>query len=222
MVPGGGKVMTGPTGPISVQLVEDDSEIREGLERILGRDPRIVCSRCFGTAEEFFRALKRGTGPRPDLVLMDIELPGCSGIEATRRLRQLEPTIDVVMLTIRNDDEAIFESLCAGAVGFLLKSTRPSLLPEYILQAREGGSPMSLPIARRVALSFRRVEAPVLTDRERQILAELCQGKGYKEIGADLFISPLTVHSHLKNIYRKLEVRSKNEAVAKALKEGWI
>ncbi len=206
---------------LRISLVEDDEEIRNGLEAILRQEDGLILLGAFPTGEDAIAAFPSQVPP-PDLFLMDITLPGASGIETTRELRRVHPDLDVLMLTVRDDDQAVFDSLCAGAVGYLLKTTPPRRLLQAIREARDGGSPMSPSIARRVTASFRVERDHTLTPREQEILAALCNGKSYAEAARDLFISESTVHSHIKNIYRKLEVHSKNEAVAKALRNRWV
>jgi DNA-binding NarL/FixJ family response regulator len=158
----------------------------------------------------------------PDVVLMDIELPGMSGIEGIQKIREKHPEIDTIMLTVHEDDKMVFNSLCAGATGYLIKTTPPARLLEAIKDVKEGGAPMSAGVARMVIQSFQSSPQKILTPRESEILSLLCEGKSYKMIAAALFISQGTVHSHIKNIYRKLEVNSKSEAVAKAFQEKLI
>lgn len=205
---------------IRVAVVEDDPDIRAGLEVLLDGGSGARCIAAFASGEEALAGLREGVDV--DLVLMDIELPGDTGIETTRRLRAKRPDLEVVMLTVREDDDAVFQSLCAGAVGYLLKTTPPSRLFAAIEEAHAGGAPMSPTIARRVARSFQSTSPSPLSERETEILAQLCQGMSYREIGNALFISERTVHSHLKNIYRKLEVHSKTEAMARAMRERWV
>lgn len=157
-----------------------------------------------------------------DVLLMDISLPGMSGIEGVRLLRERFPALDIIMLTVHDDDRSVFDSLCAGACGYLVKTTHPTKILAAIEEVHRGGAPMSPAIARMVASSFRRSANSPLTPRETEILQQVCVGKSYKMIAAELFISQETVHSHLKNIYRKLEVSSKTEAMAKAFRERWI
>lgn len=229
------------TSIIRVAIVEDDPDLRAGLAAILGEGTGCRCLGAYASAEEALahlldpRSSQAGTpGPTqraerdpehlgsPDLVLMDIELPGIDGIEATRRLRLERPELDVVMLTVREDDDAVFRSLCAGAVGYLVKTTPPVRLLAAVREAHAGGAPLSPAIARKVTRSFQAVSPSPLSSRETEILGRLCEGKSYREIGTALFISERTVHSHLKNIYRKLEVHSKTEAMARAMRERWV
>ena len=158
---------------------------------------------------------------RPDVVLMDINLPRMSGIECTRRLKERQPDVPIMMLTIYEDDEKIFDSLTAGASGYLLKKTPPAKLLDAILELHNGGSPMSSRIARKVVETFRALgtsskEIENLSKRESEILSHLAKGYRYKEIADTLFISIETVRTHIRNIYEKLHVRSRSEAVLKA------
>lgn len=147
---------------------------------------------------------------------MDIQLPGMSGIEGVRRIKKFLPDLDIIMLTIHDDDRRVFDSLCAGACGYLVKTTPPVKILEAIKDVHNGGAPMSASIARLVLQSFRKSSDSNLSPREQEILALLCQGKSYKMIADALHLSKGTVHSHLKKIYKKLEVNSMTEAVAKA------
>jgi DNA-binding NarL/FixJ family response regulator len=158
----------------------------------------------------------------PDIVLMDIGLPGMSGIEGIREIKKKMPQQDIVVLTVHDDDDLVFEALCAGACGYLIKDTPPEKLLEAIREAHHGGAPMSATVARLVVRSFQMEPHAALTQREQDILAQLCRGKSYKMIASALFISQDTVRSHIRHIYQKLQVRSKSEAVAKALKERLV
>ncbi|MEO1516602.1 MAG: response regulator transcription factor [Bacteroidota bacterium] len=204
---------------ISVAIVDDKRDIREGLKLILNGATDFSCKAVYENAESCIEGLAREL---PDVILMDIELPQMSGIECARHLKQSYPQLDIIMLTVHDDDASIFQSLKAGATGYLTKNIFPSKLLNAIKEVRSGGSPMSSAIARRVVSSFKNVQRPghQLTSREREVLNLLCQGKSYKVIGDRLFISGNTVRFHLKNIYRKLQVNSKYEAVIKAKGEN--
>jgi DNA-binding NarL/FixJ family response regulator len=158
----------------------------------------------------------------PDVVLMDIGLPKMSGIEGVRILKEALPNTDFIMLTIQDDDESVFNSLCAGATGYLLKDTPPAGLLHSIREVREGGSPMSSSIARKIVGSFRRSGESPLTNRESEILEKLCNGENYKAIASSLFISGNTVRAHIKSIYRKLHVTSRAQAVRTALQNKLV
>jgi len=159
----------------------------------------------------------------PDAVLMDIDLPGKSGIEGVKVLKERFPETEFIMLTISEETSHVFDSLCAGAGGYLKKNTPPSKILDAIKEVRSGGSPMSMEIARLVVESFRTQKKGYdLTEREREILQKLCKGHSYKMIAANLYIDINTVKYHIKNIYKKLQVNSKGEAISKSLKENLI
>ena len=159
---------------------------------------------------------------RPDVVLMDIQLPGMSGIDGVSRVKKLLPETDVVMLTIHMDDELVFRALSAGASGYLVKDSRTDHILDALREVRSGGAPMSSNIARMIVQSFRKAPESPLSPRETEVLTHLCQGQSYKVIGSSLHISEDTVHFHIKNIYRKLQVHSKSAAVAKALRDKLV
>lgn len=204
---------------ISVVIVEDDSEIRESLELLINGTPDYECLKSFEDAET---ALKWLNEEIPDVVLMDIGLPGISGIEAIKRIKQKYPSLDVLVLSIHENDEYVFDALCAGATGYLTKDTPPNKIMDGIKEVYEGGAPMSSQIARMVIGSFKIKPSPELTKRETEVLTDLCNGSSYKMIADNLFISEETVRKHIKNIYRKLEVHSKSEAVAKAIRDHLV
>jgi len=205
--------------PIYVSLIEDDADIRQGLKLLLKGTPGFSCVAAYSDCES---ALREIPNDPPDVLLMDIQLPGMSGIDGVRRIKKLLPDLDVIMLTIHDDDKRVFESLCAGACGYLVKTTPPAKLLDAIQEVYNGGAPMSASIARLVIQSFRRSSDSNLTAREQEILALLCKGKSYKMIAEALHLSKGTVHSHLKKIYKKLEVNSMTEAVAKAHQERLV
>jgi DNA-binding NarL/FixJ family response regulator len=204
---------------IHVAIVEDDDEIRQTLALIIDGTPGFWCKHTFADG---LSALKPLREIYVNVVLMDIEMPGMSGIECVRRLKPDLPGVDFLMLTIRHDDEAVFQSICAGASGYLLKDTPPAELLERIEEVREGGAPMSASIARRVIQSFHRLKKSPLSERETEILRLLAQGMNYRSAAEQLFLSPHTVKTHIKNIYEKMEVNSRAEAVRKGMTDGWI
>lgn len=201
----------------TVALVEDSAPLRRNLERMLRRAPgvRCVCACC--TAEE---ALKQVPLLKPDVVLMDINLPGASGIECTARLKLQMPAMQVIMLTVYEDTASIFSALKAGACGYLLKRSSPAEILDALTDVRSGGAPMTSEIARKIVMTFQS-PAPTLADavtftiREQEILELLSQGQVSKEIADKLSISYHTVRVHTKHIYEKLHVRSRSEAVLK-------
>jgi len=204
---------------ISVTIVEDNDDLRENLAFLID-GARDYC--CAGTHRDCESALERLEDERPDVVLMDIGLPGMSGIEGIREIKKMWPGQNVIVLTVHDDDDLVFEALCAGACGYLIKDMPPEKLLEAIQEAHHGGAPMSGSIARMVVRSFQMAPHAALTRREKDILIQLCKGKSYKMIASALFISQDTVRSHIRHIYQKLQVRSKSEAVAKALKERLV
>jgi len=209
--------------PITVAIVEDDKGLREDLAGFINSRRGLRCTATFGTAEEALQALP---AKPPDVVLMDIHLPGMSGIEAIAALQPRLPDTQFMVLTVFEESEKIFAALRAGASGYLLKRAAPSELAEAIEQVHAGGSPMSPQIARQVVRFFQtqaragsRGSADVegLTDRERDLLALLARGKPYKAISDQLGISVDTVRSHIRRIYKKLHVHSRTEAAVKFL-----
>lgn len=207
-------------GEIRVALVEDVRALREGFRLLIDGTEGFRCTASFRTMEEAIDKL--GPDP-PDVLLTDIGLPGMSGIEGVRRLKERHPDLTVLMLTVYDDDERIFDALCAGACGYLLKKTPPARLLESLKEAASGGAPMTPEVARRVVALFREVRPPEradyhLTPHELRLLKLLVEGHNYKTAAAQLGISFNTVCFHIKQIYEKLQVHSKSEAVAKALR----
>lgn len=209
---------------ISVGIVEDDASIREGISTLIGTTPGFVCGHVYESCEDALAAV--GDEP-PDVMLMDINLGGMSGIEGVKELKSRFPSMEILMLTVFEENDKIFRSLCAGASGYLLKKIPPDELLSAIQEAKSGGAPMTASIARKVLSVFQSIApAPrpdvVLTTREREILEHLVAGSSYKMIAQDLFISIDTVSSHVKKVYQKLQVHSKSEAVAKALRHRLV
>jgi DNA-binding NarL/FixJ family response regulator len=211
---------------IQVALVEDDPGVRANLAAMLNSTPGFQCQAAY---PDGFSALKHIPASRPDVVLMDINLPGMLGTECVRQLKNVAPGVPVLMLTVYDDSEQIFKSLMAGASGYLLKRTPKDKLLEAIREINSGGAPMSRQIARRVVQFFQEIEQmpagaqktpelQTLTDREEQVLALLAKGHAYKEIADLLAISFETVRTHIRSIYEKLHVHSRTEAVLKYLK----
>jgi len=205
---------------ISVVIVEDNEDLREGLSQLIQGTPGYQCVGAFGDCSRFLGGLDK---LRPSVVLMDIGLPGMSGIEGVRKLKARLPEVEVLMLTVFEDDEKIFDSLCAGASGYILKKTPPAKILEAIQELHEGGAPMTAKIARRVLRMFQPAAeaaspAAQLTNREQQILAGLVKGMSYKMISSVYSISIDTVRSHVRHIYGKLHVNSKVQAITLAMK----
>ena len=201
---------------IKVALVEDSPAMRRNLERMLRRAPGVRCVCACGTAEE---ALEHVPASQPNVVLMDINLPGASGIVCTARLKQLVPAVQIMMLTVYEDSTSIFSALKAGACGYLLKRSSPAEILEALADVCQGGAPMTSEIARKIVETFQspppvgNSETAHLSAREQEILELLSRGKVSKEIARHLSISYHTVRVHLKHIYEKLHVRSQAEAL---------
>lgn len=209
-----------PVPSIRVAVVEDRLTFRRGLRAILDLTPWIECVGMFGTAEE---ALRDAPRVLPDVVLMDLNLPGLSGIECTRELKRLHPVAQVVMLTIEENNERVFAALRAGAAGYLLKSSTPAEILDAIQVVARGGSPMSAIVARRIVESFHGAPEPSalrenLSPREVEVLERIARGRRVKEAAAELGVSVTTVQTYLRRIYEKLQVNSQAEAVAKYLR----
>jgi len=203
---------------ITVAIVEDVKDIREGLKLLIDSSDGFTCAEVYVNAED---AVKELPNSRPDVVLMDINLPGITGIEAIRQIKDKCPDTLFIMSTIYEDDENIFESLKAGASGYLLKKTAPSKILDAITEVVNGGSPMSTQIARKVIASFQRKnsidEVDILTPKEKEILKALAKGLRYKEIANEMNIGIETVRSHARKIYEKLQVQSRTEAINKIM-----
>ncbi len=211
-------------GPIRVLIVEDDDALRDGLAALMDGSAGIRCTRRAASVEDALPALRPGEF---DVALFDIGLPGMSGIAGVKRLKEIAPEVQVLMLTVYRDNDRIFEALCAGACGYLLKNTPPDRLLESIHEVHTGGAPMSPEIARRVVDLFRRVQPPPnapyrLSPQEARLLKLLVDGHHYKTAAGQMGVSVHTVGFHMRGIYEKLQVHSKSEAVAKALREGLI
>lgn len=202
---------------IKVILVEDDKDLRKFLASNIGSAENLELVASYEQAEDLVDSI---SFLQPDVVLMDVNLPGMSGIEAVRKLKLIYPRVQFMMCTVLDEDEVIFESLCSGATGYLLKNTRSEEMIEAIWDIYKGGSPMSSSIARKVVQAFSRIHKPsdefnMLSNREKEILDYLSKGFRYKEIAAELFLSVETVRTHIRNIYDKLQVQSRTEAINK-------
>jgi DNA-binding NarL/FixJ family response regulator len=210
---------------ITVIITEDNDTIREGLALLINATEGMSCPVQYSSCEAMLTDIEN---QQPDIMLQDIGLPGISGIEGVREIRKILPDIVILMLTVYEDEENVFESLKAGANGYLLKKTSPAQLIEAIRDAHGGGSPMSSTIARKVVTYFQKgKKQPLtgqekLTPRELEILANLAEGNSYKETASNLFISIDTVRTYIRTIYKKLHVHSQSGAVAKAIKKGLI
>jgi DNA-binding NarL/FixJ family response regulator len=212
---------SGTNGVIRTAIVEDMRDIREGLSMLINFTDGFELTGNYRSMEE---AIPRIKGNVPDVLLSDIGLPGMDGIEGIRILKALYPEMTVLMITVYDDDERIFDAICAGATGYLLKRTPPVKLLENIREAVSGGAPMSPEVAARVIKLFREVRPPEkidhdLTPHETRLLKLLVEGHNYTTAAAELGVSYNTIKFHMRHIYEKLQVHSKSEAVAKALQD---
>jgi DNA-binding NarL/FixJ family response regulator len=206
---------------IKILIYEDNPQLREGLSMLIngsdGFEVLAAYKNCANVVDEV-------EAWRPDVILMDIDMPGVNGIEGLKLIRKINTDVKILMLTVFDDNKNVFESLKAGANGYVLKKTPPARLLEYISEAASGGAPMTASIATQVLKMFSDIKDPVyadynLSEREKQVLQFLVNGYSYKMIAAEMFIAIDTVRSHIKKIYEKLHVNSKSEAVAKAFRD---
>jgi DNA-binding NarL/FixJ family response regulator len=212
------------TPSINVAVVEDDDSLRDGLGMLIAGTTGYRLAGSFGSVEQAMGALGRDL---PDVLLLDINLPGMLGSQAVRPLRERYPATQILMLTVYAEQDRVFESICNGACGYLLKKTPPARLLEAIREAHEGGSPMSPEIARKVVTLFQATRPPAspearLTPHEVRLLKLLAEGHSYQSAGNELGSSINTVRNYIRSIYEKLHVHSKSEAVTKALRGGLI
>ena len=211
-------------GTIRVGIIEDRREIRDGLALLIDGTDGFACAGRWGSMESALEGLRL---PVPEVLLVDLGLPGMSGIEGIRILRERHPGLLMIVLSVYDEDRRIFEALCAGANGYLVKKTPPAELMAALKEAVDGGAPMSPHIARKVIALFRHVRPADppdygLTPREMELLELMAHGHHYKTAADKLGVTRSTVSFHLQRIYRKLQVESKSEAVAKALREGLL
>lgn len=210
--------------PIRVAIIEDQYEVREGLAVLINGTPGFKCAGNYRTMEDALLVLEKDP---PEVLLTDLGLPLMSGAEGIRILKERHPDLPILALTVYNDEEDIFDALCAGASGYLLKNTSPARLLESIKEVLDGGAPMSPEVARRVIRLFREISPPAkadyqLTPQETELLKLMVEGHNYKAAAAKLGITINTVSFHVRNIYAKLQVHSKSAAVAKALRNRLI
>lgn len=201
---------------IKVALIEDDPEIRQLMQLLIDGSPSFECKQVYADVATALADLPKHT---IDVLLMDIDLPGMTGIEGVGVLKRQAFKGAIIMLSVHEDDEAVFDSLCAGAIGYLVKGLPPVQLLAAIEDAHQGGAPMSPHIARRVIQTFQRPQNHSLTNREKEVLEHLCEGENYRSIAEKLFISANTVKAHIKNIYEKLQVNTRAAAVKKAIQQ---
>lgn len=210
--------------PLTVWIVEDNTSFRENLGELIRGTPGLHCEHAFASCEKALTAMEQSV--YPDLILMDIGLPGMNGIEGVQRVKSLSPETRVVMLTVFDENETIFKAICAGASGYLLKSEPTERIIQSLQEVLNGGAPMNAQIARKVIDMFARLAAPRgdygLTSREKEILHALVDGLSKKQIADKLFLSFHTIDMHMRGIYSKLQVHTRSGAVAKALKENLL
>ncbi len=204
---------------IHVAIVEDDAEIREALSGFLNQQEEMCCHCASGSVENFLRHFDKDYVP--DIILMDIGLPGMSGISGIKIIKERNPEIDILMLTVHNEPHKIFQSLCAGATGYLLKTTPFPEIKKAIIEIKAGGAPMTPQIARRVIDYFKQEnsasEESPLTDKEKEIVMNLVAGLSYKMIAEEQCVSIETIRTHIKHIYSKLHVHCKADVIRKSL-----
>jgi DNA-binding NarL/FixJ family response regulator len=210
--------------PIRVVLIEDQRQTREGLATLIGGSAGMQVVARYGSGEE---ALADVASRRPDVVLTDLGLPGIQGVEVVASLHRLLPTSPILVLTVHGEDHYVFDALCAGACGYLLKDIEPARLLASIREVHQGGAPMSPEVARRVVSMFQRFASPRteqsgLSERELEVLGLLAEGHSYKTCADRLAVSIDTIRFHVRRIYERLHVHSRSEAVIKAMRGGWI
>ena len=216
--------MNTPAKPIRLLIFEDNDDMRDSLSILFKGMPGIVFTGAFADA---IHAVDDVAATEPDVILMDIDLPKMNGIEAVWKIKQKFPTVQILMLTVFDDNERIFQSICAGASGYILKRNPPAKIIEGIFEVAEGGGSLTSSIARKVLNMFPRFnaskkETETLTQREREVLALLVKGHSYKMVGAELNVTLETVRSHIKKIYDKLHVHNSGEAIAIALRNRLV
>jgi DNA-binding NarL/FixJ family response regulator len=213
---------------LHVAVFEDNKLVRESFEAILNGTDGFSCSGAFSSCNNLKHDIERS---RPDIILMDIEMPGMSGIEATKKIKQDYPHIKILIQTVFDDDEKVFAAICAGASGYILKKTTPARLIDAIQEVNDGGAPMSPGIATKVLTLFQKFAPPQqetsdesanLTKREKEILLLMMEGNNYHVIAEKCFLSYDTVRTHVRSIYKKLHVASVNQAIVKAFKQRLI
>ncbi len=202
-----------------IVIVEDNDVVRDGFALIINSISNYYVVNSYDNAEDSIKNLKKD---KPDVILMDLELPGMSGIEAITAIKKLNPSIEILVNTIYENSELVFQALCAGASGYITKNSNHTELLNAIRELIQGGAPMTSNIAKMVVKSFQKNPNSPISARETEVLELLAKGKSYSMIARDLFITKETAKSHIKNIYAKLQVNSKSEAIAKATRDKLI
>ncbi len=205
--------------PITVAIIEDDSMIRESYSYLIANSDGFEVVGAYKSYEE---AAKNFLNIRPDVILLDVELPGINGIEALPKIKKLLPTVQILILTVYENNETVFDALSQGASGYLTKNTSSNKIIEAIKEVLEGGAPMSAGVARLVINSFQRNQNSPLSKRETEVLENVSLGKSRRRIADELFIDMETVKTHIKNIYQKLDVHSKADAIKTAKENKFI
>ena len=206
-------------GSVSITIVEDNVIVKDGYELLINSMSKHKVVSTYTTCEKAIKHIKEDD---PDVILMDLELPGMHGIEGIKHIRKILPDVNIIVITVHENSELVFESLCAGANGYITKSSHYNKVLDAIDEIMNGGAPMSTNIARMVVESFQKNQNSPLSSRETEVLELLSRGKSYSTIANELFIHKETVKSHIKNIYYKLQVNSKADAIEKALKNKFI
>ena len=205
--------------PKRVIIIEDNVPLKDAFVEIVNAEDGFKVVDSYTQCEEAISYLDQD---RPDIVLMDIELPGMNGVEGTRIIKAKYPQTAIIVVTVYDHSKIVFDALCAGAIGYLTKNVNPDYLVEALHEAVQGGAPMSIRIAKMVVDSFRKATHSILSDRETDVLRLLASGSSYRSIGEQLFISRNTIKYHIKNIYEKLQVHTREEAIRKANREKLI
>ncbi|MEQ6125069.1 response regulator transcription factor [Pseudotenacibaculum sp. MALMAid0570] len=203
----------------NVVVVEDNKTLNTAFTRIINSSTKFQVSGSYDNCEDAIQNLKEDL---PDIVLMDIQLPGINGVEGTRKIKKVAPKTNILIITVYENSETVFDALCAGAIGYLTKNTTSEKLLAALEEVLAGGAPMSIHIAKMVVSSFKKTIHSDLTSRELEVLTLLSKGKSYRSIAEVLFISTNTIKFHIKNIYDKLQVKSKEEAINKANSQNLI
>ncbi|PWH81971.1 DNA-binding response regulator [Algibacter marinivivus] len=202
-----------------IVIIEDNIPLSIGYQKIINKTEDFKVVAIYDTCEEALENLKHDN---PRIVLMDIELPKMNGVEGTKKIKQINPNIDIVIVTVYENSETVFDALCAGASGYITKNTSQQQLTFALSEVIKGGAPMSINIAKMVVQSFRKSTNSILSDRETEVLTLLASGKSYNSVAETLFISVNTIRFHIKNIYEKLQVCTREEAIEKANRERLI